>query len=318
MKAIAWLNAVAFAATLVASSAAAWLPLFRGHEAKPRTSAGADEPASPASDLREAMIPSVEYRRIVSASTVSDSLLLELCEPDRIAAFTTRSAENAANSYRFSGKPTVDLENVESVLELHPDLVVVNALGDPRRLGRLREAGLSVFDLGEMRGMSSLVADIRKVALIIGRPERGERFAREIIDRMNSIAADVPPARRRRAMYLSTYGGRLFGGAVGSSYHDVLVAAGLVDAADAFHDWPQYTTEQVLGIDPDVLVTNTGMGEALCRQTGLTILRACKVMGGVVEVDDAVLGDPGPAIVEAAQLVRDQVYGPPGPHTRSR
>lgn len=312
MKALAWINTGAFVATLAASSAVAWVPFLRSHVAArpPVASAISGTSESFSSDHLGAAIPRAEYGRIVSASTVADWILLELCEPDRILAFTARSARNAANGFRFAGKAEVDLDDAESILRLHPDLVLVNAIGDPRRLARLREAGLFVVDLGELRGMSTLVADIRKVAAFVGRPQRGERFVQEIVDRMNSIASDVPAARRRHAMYLSTYGGRLFGGAQGTSFHDILVAAGLVDAAGAFHDWPQYTAEQVLNIDPEVVVTNPGMGESLCEHSSLSMMRACSVPGGIVEVDDALLGDPGPAMVEAAQVVRDRVYGP--------
>lgn len=312
MKGIPWINAALFVATLTASSAVAWLPFLRVHFAGRGAAEIASEAGLPEDNPLAAGVEHVDYRRIVSASTVSDSLLLDLCEPDRILAFSARSASSPISGYRFAGKAVVDLEDVESVLRLHPDLVVVSSLGDVRRLSRLREAGLPVLDLGELRGMSTLLVDIHKIAIVIGRPERGDRLAQYIVDRMSSIAGDVPMGRRRSAIYLSIYGGRLFGGASGTSYHDVLVAAGLVDAAGAFRDWPQYTSEEVLSLDPEVLVTNAGMADPLCRHAGLSLLRACNVAGGIVEVDDAVLGDPGPAMLDAAQIVRDRVYGPPG------
>lgn len=309
MRAVAWVNAAAFVMTLVGSTLVAWIPFVRNAGAgRPAAEMPSEAPSAPAGSAPEA-----HYRRIVSASTIADGLLLALCEPDRIVAFSSRAALDAADGYRFAGKPSIDLADIESVLRLHPDLLFVNSIGDPRRIERLRTAGMAVCDLGEMRGVSTLIPDIRKVAAAIGRPERGERLVRELVDRMSSIAADVPIDRRRRGMYLSIFGGQLFGGAEGTSYHDVLIAAGLIDAADSYRDWPQYTSEQVLRLDPEVLVTNTGMGAELCEHAGLSVLRACSARDGVVEVQDAILSDPGMSIVEAAQLVRDRVYGPPRP-----
>ena len=122
------------------------------------------------------------------------------------------------------------------------------------------------------------------------------------------MAFDVPLSQRRSAIYLSIYGGRLFGGADGTSYHDVLIAAGLRDAAGAFRDWPELSVEQVLVLDPDVIVTNVGMRSSICGHAGLSALRACQAPM-VVEVDDGVLGDPGPGMAESARRVRDAVYG---------
>jgi iron complex transport system substrate-binding protein len=257
-------------------------------------------------------IPRRDYRHIVSVSPVADEVLLEICEPDRVAAFAGTSARGAARGFRYAGKPTIEhLDDLERILSLHPDLVLVNGIGDPRPVARLREAGLVVFDLGEMRGLSTLIPEIRELAEVLGHPERGEWFATGLVQRMSAIAADVPASDKPRAIHLSVYGDSLFGGALGTSYHDVLVAAGLVDAASAYRGWPQYTAEQVLMMDPDVIVTNMGMRERLCAHAGLAGLRACKGPRGVVEVDADLLGDPGPAMVDAARWVRNAVHGVP-------
>jgi iron complex transport system substrate-binding protein len=311
MSAVAWANVGAFAITLVASTAVAWAPLLRTQVVESAGDAAVGPPPVTLRDHSGTVVRVRDFERIVSASTVADALLLDLCEPDRIAAFTARSARATVSGYRYAGKPAIDLSHVEGVLALHPDLVLVNVVGDPHRVARLRDAGVVVFDLGEMRGLSTLIPNIRDVSALVGHPERGERFVRELLERMNAVAADIPPAARKTGVYLSIYGGRPFGGAAGTSYHDVLVAAGLVDAAADARDWPQYTAEQILEMDPQVIVTHDGMRQSLCQHAGFAMLRACQRPGGVVEVDDTLLGDPGPSMAQAAQAVRDRVYGPP-------
>jgi iron complex transport system substrate-binding protein len=307
---VTWANVAAFVLTVAASTAVAWAPLLRA-PVPSRSDRTSDPVVSELRDHSGNVVRVRDYRRIVSASTVADALLVELCEPDRVIAFTAHSALAASGGYRYAGKPRVDLGRVESVLTLHPDLVVVNAVGDPHRLVRLRDAGVAVFDLGEMRGQATLIQSIREVAVLVGHPERGERYARRLVEQMRSIALDIRGPDRKTGMYVSVYGGRPFGGASGTSYHDVLVAAGLVDAAARFEGWPEFATEQVLRIDPQIIVTDTGMRQAICEHAGFTALLACRSPGGIVEVDDSVLGDPGPGMIEAAQVIRDRVYGPP-------
>ncbi|MBV9947261.1 MAG: hypothetical protein JOZ69_10470 [Myxococcales bacterium] len=105
-----------------------------------------------------------------------------------------------------------------------------------------------MYDLGEMRGMSTLVPNVREVATLLGHPERGERFAASLSARMSRVAADLPGGGRKRGLYLGVYGGRLYGASSGTSHHDVLIAAGLEEAADRFRDWPAYSVEQVLAM----------------------------------------------------------------------
>jgi iron complex transport system substrate-binding protein len=314
MNGIAALNGAAFALALTASTVAVWL----SRPGPPREAMAGRPAFSPTTTTSAALvdqagmsIPRRDYRHIASLSPLADEILLEICEPDRIAAFAASSARGRTHGFRFAGKPTLErLDDVERILSLHPDLVLVNGIGDPRPVARLREAGLVVFDLGEMRGLSTLVPGIHALAQILNHPERGDSFALSLVEALNSVAADVPRSDRLRAMHLSVYGDSLFGGALETSYHDVLVSAGLLEAASAFRGWPQYTAEQVLTMDPDVIVTNLGMGESLCARPGLAMLRACKSRNRIVEVDGELLGDPGPSMVEAARLVREAVYGP--------
>ncbi|HEV3189851.1 MAG TPA: ABC transporter substrate-binding protein, partial [Polyangiaceae bacterium] len=301
MRAVTALNGGAFALALALSTSVAWLPwLSSAHESPAVLQDGsAQAPLTPLVDHTATSVPRGDYKRIVSANAVADALLLELCAPDRVVAFSAESARNAAKAYRYAGKPTVErLQDIEATLALHPDLVLMSLSGDPGPMLRLRAAGVAVYDLGETRGLATLLPNIHEVAELVGHPERGERFARAIVQQLNAVAADVPTSARRSALYLSSYGGQLFGGSKGTSYHDVLSSAGLIDAAAGYRDWQQYTTEQVLEMNPDMIVTNTGMRKRLCEHGGFSRLASCNGPGAVVEIDDDLLSDPGPAMVD--------------------
>jgi iron complex transport system substrate-binding protein len=326
VKAVTAVNVAGLALALTASTAVAWVPSAlearggwrgsaAGMPAAPPTAVPGDSLSPPADLVDHAgfAVRRRDYRRIASGSALADALLLELCEPDRVVAFTAYSARGS-RAYRYAGKATIErLDDVEAVLGLHADLVLVNEIGDARISTRLREAGVAVYDLGERRGLSTLLPNVREVSELVGHPERGDRLARSIEESMRSLADGVPAGSRRSAMYLSVYGGKLFGGGGGTSYHDVLTAAGLVDAASDLLGWPEYSTEQVAILDPDLIVTNAHMRERICEHAGLSSLRACERAGGVVEIDGDLLGDPGPGIVDAARAVRDRAYGAPPP-----
>jgi iron complex transport system substrate-binding protein len=252
------------------------------------------------------------YRRIASGSIVGDQLLLALAEPERIVALSSYGRARTASPHLYGRRPTLaGLTPLESLLALRVDLVLVSQISAGAELARARSAGVRVFDLGPMRGLATLLPNITSVATLLGDPARGQRHAAELTRRMRAVAADIAPERRRRALYVSAHGGKLFGGAAGTSYHDVLAHAGLVDVAAArFRDWPQYDPEQLLALDPELVVTSQGLGAGLCAVSGLERLRACRTERGIIELPEALLGDPGPRMLDAAEALREAVYGP--------
>ena len=255
--------------------------------------------------LRDAsgrFVPIADYQRIVSLSSVADSLLHALVAPPRIAAYSPYAA-TSHHAYRYEGKPTLPMAySMEALISLAPDLIIANHLSSPDQMAQLRDSGLLVFDLGEMKGLGTLLPNIRSLATLLSVPERGAILARDIAARMQSIHRDAASTPRPSAIYAGIHGDKTYGGGRGTSYHDVLVAAGLHDiAADHYQGWPRYTPEQLLQLDPEILVTQRDMGEVLCRQPGLSALRVCGHGGRIIEMDSSLLLSPGLDMVDAAQ-----------------
>ncbi len=250
------------------------------------------------------------YVRIVSTSTIADQVLIELIEPDRLLAVsghTLRTQESRAYADKIGVERARD---VETIIELRPDIVFINNFIDRRQVERLKDAGLNVFDLGEMRGLETLLPNIRQLAAVLGMPERGERLADDLVRRLEAVSTDIAEEDRRRGLYVGIHGDRLYGGTAGTSFHDVLVAGGLIDmAAEAgFHGWPAFTNEQLLSLDPPWIITNPGTERSLCRHPGFESLSACRA-GHIRSVETDLLTDPGLGIVQAAEAVHAAVYG---------
>ncbi|MGE0791666.1 MAG: ABC transporter substrate-binding protein [Sandaracinaceae bacterium] len=266
------------------------------------------EPTTTVTPRDERAAPAATALRIASASTVADRLLFDLCPHGRVIAVTERSA-SGPEGYRFEGRPTLrSLEDLEPIVALHPDVLVAGAVGDPRRAARVREAGIEVVEVGSSLGVATLLEDIRRVARLCGVPDGGEAYAAAFQRRMAAVARDVPERARKPAIYLSIYGDHYFGGTTPSTYHDVLTAAGLVDAAaDGYRGYPQYAIEQLLALDPEIIVSRDGMRDAICTHAILSRLRACHD-GRVVEIDGDLLDEPGPSMLDAAEAIHEAVY----------
>lgn len=312
-------NTAGLVVTLGLAMAAAWLPgRSSGVAAHVQPAAGLparrriDLPGGgqglvDASGQTVAIAP---FRRIVSTDLVTDRLLVELCEPDRIAAFSGAGVRGSQRAFQYAGKPAVEgLGPIESLLVLKPDLVLLHTWGAAGRIAKLRAAGIAVFDLGDLRGLSTLLSSAETLADLLGQPDRGRAFTTSFGRRMQAVAAPLGARPRRTALYLAAVGPGLYGGTAGTSYHDVLTHAGLVDvAASDFADWPRYSAEQVLGMAPDLLVTKADMGAVICRYPGLHRLAACGDRARLIELPAALLDEPGPAMLDAAEALFASAY----------
>jgi iron complex transport system substrate-binding protein len=259
------------------------------------------------------LVPLQHYQRIVSTNLVTDRLLVELCEPTRILAISRAAAERQRDGFRYQGMTTVDgFGPAEAMVALQPDLVLTNSFGSPGSAERLRSAGIEVFDLGELRGEKSLSYVALGLGELLGVPERAQRLMQGFTSRMHKVSSQRGTSTPIRAMYLSTLGPDLQGGTRGTSYHDILVAAGLTDAAaEAYRDWPAYAAEQVLALAPEIIVTREGFAQGICKYPGMDHAPPCGGQGRIVELPGELLDEPGLAMLEAAETLFGLVYGKP-------
>lgn len=254
-------------------------------------------------------LPVRRYTRIASSSLIGDRLLLDLVEPERVMSFSPFTQSDSPIFHRFGRKPQVDARgDVERLVAMRPDLLVINEIVDPSRIARLRRGGLVVADLGPMRGIRTLRKSITMLSTLVGERARGQAILAQFDRRVRLLASRVPAGRKLRGMYLGIHGNQIYGGASGTSFHDVIVTAGLDDAAARYREWPQFSSEQVLAIDPDVIVTQSGRTALICRHAGFEVLRACRERR-IVELDEAIINDPGTPMIEAAEMLHDAVYG---------
>lgn len=265
-------------------------------------------------DITGRPVPLRGYSRIVAGSIVSRSVLGEICEKDRIVGVIDAGLDDAPDAHRFAGIATLrGMNETEQLLALKPDLLILSSLSSISHAQRLRDAGIEIFILGDMRGVTSFVRDVQQIAWLIGAEERGARLATGYARRMRRVADDIPQAKRKRGIYLSAYGTQMFGGTKGTSYHDVLVKGGLIDAAaENFAGWPQYNAEHLLSMDPPIIVSPVGIPKQICERGALERLAACQNhRAGFVELPASWLEDPSLVMLDVAESIREAVYGAP-------
>ena len=186
-RATQWINAAAALLAVALSSSAALLGAVPANRASERPelsgSAASVAPVRDADgrlvlmDATGARMTLEPKHRIACGSLLADPVLLALAAPTDVVAFSAR-APLARDAYRYAGKPSLDpTRRVEHLLELRPDLVLVNSLGESAWIEQLRAAGVLVFDLGSMRGVDTFLRNVAQIGWLVGRPDAARELS---------------------------------------------------------------------------------------------------------------------------------------------
>lgn len=177
--------------------------------------------------------------------------------------------------------------NAEAILALDPSLVIGTPMaGPPGVLEQLRDAGVELLIVDDLKGLDAPQIKIRFIGEALGIPQAAEALAQDVAQRLEGVmaaAADIEQPLRVLHVYIRRGGLQLVSGE-GNRAQAIIEAAGGVDAAAAvgISGWQPLTPEALVAADPDVyLVMDLGL----------------RVIGGI----DALWDIPGMAETKAGQ-----------------
>ena len=261
-------------------------------------------------DERGNQVSIKDYQRIVSVNTVADHVLLQIVEPERLVGITHHSLESHPESWRFGERSSVQrATDVEHILALKPDIVIISSFVNESVIARLQEADVAVFDLGDTRGFVSLLKDIDALGQVLNVNTRASKLTERIERELQALEQAISGEKKPAGIYLSMYGDGFFGGTTNTSFADMLAYGGIDDLAPkhGYKEWPQYTPEQLLVMNPSLIVTPQGMGAGICKHTILHQLAACKPGGQIIEISSEYISDPGLGIIQASASIQAAV-----------
>jgi iron complex transport system substrate-binding protein len=162
--------------------------------------------------------------RVLALDHCADQYVLALTPRGSIVGLSKR-ADDADSALRAAaaGLP-LRRPDLEAVLAARAEIVVVNWVGDPALLRRLRARGIEVVRIGEADSFDDIRRNVRQVAAALGRGARGEA----LIAAMDGKLAQAAGAwRGARAVYMTPGG---FTAGAGTLMDQVLRAAGMTNA----------------------------------------------------------------------------------------
>jgi iron complex transport system substrate-binding protein len=204
----------------------------------------------------------------------------------------------------------------EKVLELKPDLVIIDASTGPKAaIETIRKAGISVVETPESWSLNDLPEKVRAVGKAVGAYAQAELLVQQMESSLKTSRVNNSP--RVAFLYLrGTSAVYLIGGS-GSGADSLLKAVGAVDVGAQNLDRPfnSLTAESLAALNPDlILVMSKGLEsvggvQGLLKLPGVAQTNAGK-NAAVIDVDDSLLlsfGPRTPALVQALATALSKV-----------
>ncbi|CBE69132.1 MAG: ABC transporter substrate-binding protein [Candidatus Methylomirabilis oxygeniifera] len=247
-------------------------------------------------------------KRIMSLTPSNTEILFALGAEDRIVAVEQWSDFPPA----AKAKPRVTPFNpsLEQIVSLSPDLIL-STYGGAESLLPLGRHGIQVMIFAP-RTLDDIYRNILLMGRIVDAEARAEDLVRAMRQRVAAVVAKVRDAPRPK-VFIELDGsdpGRPFTAGPGS-FIDILIrlAGGINIAADSQTAWPQFSLEELIRADPDLIILrdtrtslNSQMPDLVARRPGWKGIRAVR-MGAIAPINSDTISRPGPRIVEGLELL---------------
>lgn len=197
-------------------------------------------------------------QRIVSLTIGTDEILLSLVDPARIVGVSKYDPDPTMTfvAPQIAQHPNIALltADPESVIALKPDLVFAADYTKAGVVQQLTDAGIPVVEFTTFSSIADVEAHVRTIAEITGDAAAGQKIIASMDSEVATVKKAVSGQSHPRVVFYS--GGYLYG--AGTTIDEVIRDAGGDDAAaDAgFKQWSQVGSEELVKINPDVILTD--------------------------------------------------------------
>ncbi|MDI3298764.1 MAG: cobalamin-binding protein [Bacillota bacterium] len=265
-----------------------------------------------------------EPRRIVSFAPSNTEILFALGLGRRVVGVDAYSDyPPQARSLPKVSAPGPQLDySVEKVVALKPDLVLTIS-GTGKVDAQLRQLGIPVLVI-QPADLEQVLDSIRLIGRATGASAQAGRLVASMQRRIQAVEAGaraIPSSQRLRVFY-EVWNKPLMTAGPGSFIDDLITRAGGINVAhDAKTAWPQFSEEELLARNPQVILipsSNAAEREAILGGQRPTWARLEAVRNRrVYVVDENLVSRPGPRIVDGLETLFHLLYPQAGKTSRT-
>lgn len=191
-------------------------------------------------------------RRVVSLNPCLDAILVQVADPRQIAALSHYARDpHGSTIAEIARRFPITHESAEEVLLLRPDLVLASVHTALATRAAMQRAGLHVELFNVPDTVADSLAQVERIAALVGRPARGAALEAQIASAL-ARAAPPPGARPIPALIFQARG---FAAGAGTLADEMLRRTGYENVAARYslQKWGDVRLEQLIFDPPAVL-----------------------------------------------------------------
>jgi len=250
-------------------------------------------------------------RRIVSLAPSLTETVYALGLQERLVGDTDYCdyPPDAAKKHKVGGAIN---PNMEEVASLKPDVVlVVKSLNRLETVRALEQLGIPVYAT-DPHTVNDVITSMKKLSGVLGADDAGARLDEKLEGRLAAVHEKLNGVPVKRVLFavwtepLISVGRKTF-------IADVLEHAGATSVVESKQDWPQFSLEEAVRLQPEYLVFASSHSETVKNDVeALAAKPAWSAMDAVKKRKIAIVSDainrPGPRIVDAVEELARQLH----------
>ncbi len=244
-------------------------------------------------------------RRVVSLNPCLDAVLVAVADRGQIAALSHYARDAYGSTIAAVARTLpVTYESAEEVMMLRPDLILASRLTGPATQAALGRLGVKVEAFAVPNTVAESLAQVARIAALVGHPDRGARLIGRI-DAALAAAAPPPGSRPVAALVFQPQG---FAAGTGTLMNEMLVRTGFLNVAARYGvgQWGNVSLERLLADPPRMLLAGQARPGAPTWAERLVTHPALRAVAGRMQraaFPERLLYCGGPALIQTAQVL---------------
>ncbi len=198
-------------------------------------------------------------RRVIALAPSLTEIVFDLGEGARLVGVTqfSDSPSEAKSLPRVGSYVRLDLERI---VGLSPDLCLGIRDGNPGyQVERIEAAGIPVY-VTDPRDIKGIMAAIRGVGVVLGVPAKAAALNAEMAGHIERVRQQVASTLYRPRVFFQVDASPLITAGSNTLINELISLAGGINLGAGPQDYPRFSWEQVLALNPEVVLISSMAG----------------------------------------------------------
>lgn len=206
--------------------------------------------------------------------------------------------------------------NVEKIMSMLPDLALVTPYHLKNHadiLEQYKKAGIKVIVVNEAKSFEDVYKTITLIGTVTGTQDKAEEINSEMKQRLAEVKEKAEAVKEKKKVWVEVSPSPdIFTTGKGTFMNEMLESINAVNVAGDQEGWIKFTEEEIVDLNPEVIITTYGYyvdnpAQGVLSRAGWTEVPAIK-NDKVFDVDNDTVTRPGPRLIDGIETLGKLIY----------